>query len=1448
MTKDSINFSRRWLFVFMGLVLSISQMQAQQTYTVTKIEDTNDGVCDSDDCSLREAIQAANNNVGDDVIAFSALFNTNTTIFLDSTLGQLEISEAISINGTGQDLLTIDAQDQARIFYSNNNSSLDITISDLTLANGNSTGNSIDPNSGGGLLINGNQTVTLNNVTIASCTAGTSGAGIYATGDVDVMLEGVTFRNNTCPTSGSAVFVFNGSLTTNNTVMHDNIGAEAIFIQNQGSSARALSINNTTISGTRVVHGTSAIHVRTNGSGMLTMNITNSTITDNFTEGSGSAVVHSGNTNLTVWTAHNSIISGNKRFNGTSPTDISGNDFVNTSSYNIIGTGTGLTHGQNGNIIGVNDPLLSPLADNGGNTMSHVPHANSPAINNGFTSESVDQRGYPRNVQGGFDIGAIESQETNNFVVTKTADTNDGICDEDCSLREAIAVAQDNADVETITFSSLFTDPNNPKTIELDPALGQLETISDIVINGPGQDLLTIDAKETNRIFELSANVTITGLTIKNGLSPGFFGGGGGILAFDNTLILKDVTIASCKTNLTGGAISLIHNDLVLERVTLKDNLYTGSSAIQTYGGSAIFSESSVVTILDSAIHENHNSVAILAYASDFLEYDQTLNVDNSTISGNTAPDGASAIRAITDNYQSTTIEIANSTITDNSSNGEGAAIVGIIGTIQTTNTWTAHNSIISGNRANGVSSDINGDSFEVDSSYNLIGTGGGLTNGNNGNITGVNDPLLAPLDDNGGNTLSHLPHANSPAINNGSTTATTDQIGNPRNANNEGYDIGAIEAQSQSTTFVVTKVEDTNDGVCDADCSLREAIAQSNTDTDLNTIEFSSLFDTNQTIFLDSNLEYLEITAAVTINGPGQELLTVDGQNQTRIFYRNNNGDPYNIEISELTIANGNSMTNEFWQGWGGGIFVLGPGGHATTLINVTITSCTTNEGGGIFATGALNLEGVTLKNNTGNIQGAAIYHIAGVLTIDNSVIYGNSGSEAIKSWASGGDGVTVQNVTINNTTISGNTAPGGAAAIETRTINERTMVMTITNSTITNNVTTTSGAAIGVHNTANDGTNIWTTHNSIISGNMANGMSSDIEGHTFETESSYNLIGTGGGLTNGENGNIIGVNDPILLPLADNGGNTLSHLFYANSPAYNNGSTTALIDQIGNPRNANGAGYDIGAIELQVEAFPPAFQPKVYLQGAALNPNTGEETWMRDALRDADYIPTTSPYADGLTCEADIFLNEGENATIDWIWVELRDENDNTKIVYSQSALLQRDGDVVDVDGQSMLSPLIPQGNYYVTLKHRNHLGIMSANTFNVNSASNVVIDFTDANNEITYGTNAQTAVGMPDGIVGMWAGDVNVDDKVIFLNTGAESVDVKQLVLDVSAVESPFGASVFYKPQGYYDEDIDMDGQVIFLNAGNELIYIKDNVLAHPNNQIFNSVFFTIQGQLP
>lgn len=95
---------------------------------------------------------------------------------------------------------------------------------------------------------------------------------------------------------------------------------------------------------------------------------------------------------------------------------------------------------------------------------------------------------------------------------------------------------------------------------------------------------------------------------------------------------------------------------------------------------------------------------------------------------------------------------------------------------------------------------------------------------------------------------------------------------------------------------------------------------------------------------------------------------------------------------------------------------------------------------------------------------------------------------------------------------------------------------------------------------------------------------------------------------------------------------------------------------------------------------------------------------------------------------------------------------------IVASRSALLQRDGDVVDTDGVSAVSMFIGQGNYYVATRHRNHLGAMTLSPMFLFSGPTAV-DFSQTTTA-TYGIEACRVNG---ALQLLWCGDVTFDGVV-------------------------------------------------------------------------------------
>jgi len=198
----------------------------------------------------------------------------------------------------------------------------------------------------------------------------------------------------------------------------------------------------------------------------------------------------------------------------------------------------------------------------------------------------------------------------------------------------------------------------------------------------------------------------------------------------------------------------------------------------------------------------------------------------------------------------------------------------------------------------------------------------------------------------------------------------------------------------------------------------------------------------------------------------------------------------------------------------------------------------------------------------------------------------------------------------------------------------------------------------------------------------------------------------------------------------------------------------------------------------------------PIVFLQGPGTDPFAGELSLMRDNLRTANpvLIPTTSPY-DGSICDPSVFLITGTNAIVDWIFVELRDPTDPSVVITAQSALLQRDGDVVGPDGSTSLQFSVPQSSYYIAITHRNHLGILSANPIAL-SPSTTVIDMTQNLSSVFGGSLA--VAQLSNGLFALISGDVIPDGQIL-------TTDYLDSLPEVGL-------------SGYLATDTNMDGQVL------------------------------------
>ena len=271
---------------------------------------------------------------------------------------------------------------------------------------------------------------------------------------------------------------------------------------------------------------------------------------------------------------------------------------------------------------------------------------------------------------------------------------------------------------------------------------------------------------------------------------------------------------------------------------------------------------------------------------------------------------------------------------------------------------------------------------------------------------------------------------------------------------------------------------------------------------------------------------------------------------------------------------------------------------------------------------------------------------------------------------------------------------------------------------------------------------------------------------------------------------------------------------------------------------------------------------QPRVYLQGALFGvtytdapANTIVDSLMRDDLRVKGLLPLNAPvnkapaaWGAGPDSMAGpgVLTVTGRNAIVDWVFVELRDPNDSTVVVAKRWGLVQRDGDVVDMDGVSLLRFRgVAPAAYYITVRHRNHLGVMSAEPI-VFKLFNNIVDFRLPGTP-TYRRNASPVnVSQATVVQGkaLWSGNALQDEVVVYQGTGNDITI--QLLEVISAIGNPFANPNFILST-YSNGDLNMDGRTIYQGTSNDPVFIYQNIISHPGN-VFDDNFFVITGQIP
>lgn len=275
---------------------------------------------------------------------------------------------------------------------------------------------------------------------------------------------------------------------------------------------------------------------------------------------------------------------------------------------------------------------------------------------------------------------------------------------------------------------------------------------------------------------------------------------------------------------------------------------------------------------------------------------------------------------------------------------------------------------------------------------------------------------------------------------------------------------------------------------------------------------------------------------------------------------------------------------------------------------------------------------------------------------------------------------------------------------------------------------------------------------------------------------------------------------------------------------------------------------------------------QVKVFLQGAFFSPSTGTEAFMRDDLRSLGVIPMTEPYTamnnnrfnkvsdtGGQTIGTGVLNVTGVNAIVDWVFVELRDANNPATVLKTRAALVQRDGDVVEAnDGTTPVTFIGAAGtNYYVSVKHRNHLGAMTATPIMM-TTTGTLVDFTSMtaaqlwDKGVVLGDNSlgsyngSEEVLLDNGKMGLWAGNaINTDVKTKYSGVNPDPTMILNQVLSHQGNSSKNYNYDFATPV-YQLGDINMDGKVKYQGKNTDTAFILFNIINKFPNNLINKTY--------
>jgi hypothetical protein len=241
--------------------------------------------------------------------------------------------------------------------------------------------------------------------------------------------------------------------------------------------------------------------------------------------------------------------------------------------------------------------------------------------------------------------------------------------------------------------------------------------------------------------------------------------------------------------------------------------------------------------------------------------------------------------------------------------------------------------------------------------------------------------------------------------------------------------------------------------------------------------------------------------------------------------------------------------------------------------------------------------------------------------------------------------------------------------------------------------------------------------------------------------------------------------------------------------------------------PPRSSVIAYKVDDADCGSSAPGGSIRVKMFLGGALDN----GDPLMRQDLLTAGLIPDTEPYTglgylvenDGATVAPALLQITGEHAVVDWVLLEIRQDNPTNSVAGRRACLLLRDGTVVTPDGSDLITFNATAIGRFVSVRHRNHLGAMCTTLL---SGHGQLVDFTSPSTP-TFGVDAEKNI---DNRMALWPGNVDIDASVKY--TGAAN--------DRDGILSATGGTVPTNVvHGYLDGDVNLDGAVSYSGANND-----------------------------